>query len=481
MKNKKLIAILAAVLVVVLAGGGYLIYASQKPAAPEHEIADPTVHSDIDKEQAQSGNTKTGLGVYSEFELFNAVPVMAGESISYAQAVDVGGGDYMITANGTALSDYQAYLADLEAKGFAKLADNGESGLGGAVYTAHYQKDGLHLIVTHIAKLNKTTITATEGTEISEHLLYQDAYVAGNQPGAQTKLHLLELETAGNSFVLQLKDGHFLVLDGGQEEELPHLIAYLESLTPEGEKPVIDAWFFSHCHSDHMGTLVGLSKDPDYVDRICVESVYFDFPGSDQIEKAGGYDNISRLVLYMKTVQTYLKNAEGQPPKVYHPHLGDRYYFSDFTIDIVYTMELLEPEKWDTWNASSTVMLLTIEGQRILLAADSDWCSQVIYTSMYDKDFFDLDIYQAPHHGINVYKQISNRLGTIKTIIYPTSQAGTTFSEGNFLSRKVQNAHLISLAQEALHWGNGTVILTFPYTVGSAETLPQQFRLDEEK
>lgn len=462
MKSRNsIVMIMVVLLVVLLAGTGITLYLASL-SKPSNETAE-----------------KTGMGKYSEYDLFLDVPVMAREDIVYTEAQDVGGGDYMITAGNTALSDYKDYLSVLEEEGFEKVVDNGENGIEGFVYTAHYKKKDLLVVVSHIVNLEKTTITANENALLSEHLFYDEAYVQENQPNAKTSFHLLEMEEVGNSFLLQLKNGHFILYDGGKPSELPYLLEYMEALVPAGQKPVIEVWFISHAHSDHMGILKAFADDKSYAERVYIESVYYDEPSTEMVEIAGIFDTVNKELIYCKTAEQYLKSSDGSHPEVYHPRLGERYYFNDFTVDIIYTLELLPAEDWDTWNSTSTVMMFTIEGQKMMLTGDSDWCTQVVYTDMYDKEYFDLDVYQVPHHGINVYKQLTNRLGTIRTAIYPTRALGTVSGEGSVIGRKTQNEHLISVALEALSWADGTKILTFPYEIGSAQTLPQKFVTEE--
>ena len=98
---------------------------------------------------------------------------------------------------------------------------------------------------------------------------------------------------------------------------------------------------------------------------------------------------------------------------------------------------------------------------------------------MYDKEYFNLTVYQVPHHGINVYRQMTNRLGTIQTAVYPSKGVSGDAGEASFTGRKPQNTHLMSLALESFGFGDGTKILTFPYEVGTAETLQQKFVVEE--
>lgn len=462
MKSKKRVYMLIGILLIALLVGMGLISSLR-----------------MRKEQTEENESSNDLGQYSESDLFQAVPVMRRGDISYTKATDVGGGDFMITAIDTTLSDYQEYLLILEENGFQKLVDNGENGIEGFVYTSHYQKKGLLVIVSHIVNLKKTEITATDNTSLSEHLTYDDSYVAENRAEARTSFHLLEMKEVGNSFVFQLKNGHFILMDGGKEGEITYLLDYLEELAPENEKPVVEAWFISHAHLDHMGVFKAFAGNSDYAERIFVENVFFDLPSDEAVEIAGTYDSVNEILIYCKAVPQYLKQSDGSATNLYHPRLGERYYFNDLTIDMIYTMELLPPEEWDTWNATSTVMMLMIEEQKVMLTADTDWCSQLVYTEMYDKEYFDLDVYQVPHHGINVYKQIIHRLGNIKTAFWPTRAVGTVNSEGTFIGRKTQNEYMVSVVEEAISWENGTKVLTFPYVKGSAVTLPQKFGTEE--
>lgn len=107
----------------------------------------------------------------------------------------------------------------------------------------------------HMVKTNLTYIVAEENVALSERLIYKKEYADNLIPGAQTTLHMVELHQSGNSFVLQLKNGHFILCDGGYTEDLAFLLEYLESLVPEGEKPVIEAWMITHLHVDHAALL----------------------------------------------------------------------------------------------------------------------------------------------------------------------------------------------------------------------------------
>ena len=465
MNNKRnVIVLISLLLAVLIIGAGIPLY----------------IVNNNKKEQAEkvAEEKNRGLGKYSEFEIFQNVPVMTRKDVIYTEAAEVGGGDYLITAENTLLEDYQYYLSVLEKDGFKKLLDNGEQGIEGYVYTTHYQKDNLLVIVSHLVNLQKTTITATENTVLSERL-YQNENVATYSADAKTKLHILELESAGMGFAFQLKNGHFVLYDGGVKGELPYLLDYLESLVPAGEKPIIDAWFISHAHIDHMGILASFANNKKYVERVGIESIYFTEPSKEAEKLNGNVDGVTSNLVFCRTATEVLKNSKGERPEMYRMRTGERYYFDDLTADIIYTPELLDEKEWDTWNSSSVVMTFTVEGQKVLLTGDSDWCSQLVYTEMYSKEYFDIAVYQVPHHGINVYRQLTNRLGKIQTAVYPSRGVSGDAGEASFTGRKPQNEHLMSLALESFGYGSGTKVLTFPYQVGTVETLQDKFVTEE--
>ena len=228
----------------------------------------------------------------------------------------------------------------------------------------------------------------------------------GVSPDAKTKVHMLELSDNGNSFVIQLKNGHFVVEDGGTEPDAPYLIDYLESLTPEGEKPVIEAWFMTHAHSDHYGALKKIMLTPELANRIYVEGVYFVDPSASVKEFfTSSEGSVSQAAWYvMNSVNTF-KKQDGSYSEFYRPSLGQKYYFADITIDISFTMDQITMDAYYSTDFNDTSMWLmhNIEGQRFLHAGDAGTTSTKMAMGFYDKEYFELDMFSVLHHGINVY------------------------------------------------------------------------------
>lgn len=456
-KRTPVLVALIALIVVLLVGVGFVLFLSMK----DNETDNP--------------DTKVSDGTFAEFtdvEVFQNVPALIAEGTRISEAVDYGGDTYIIDVNGTDMNNYKEYLKDLEKAGFTKHSDNGEEGMDGYVYTASYTKDNLVVTVSFIEKADKTYIAACPDLPLSDHLIYDASYVADNDADAKTKVHMIELNDNGNSFVIQLKNGHFIVEDGGTANDAPYLLDYLESLVPEGEIPVIEAWFLNHAHSDHYGAFREIASDTKYSSRIYVEGVYYTEPSkalmeyltNDSMEKSNNY-----IVLSTKA----LKSQSGEAPKLYRPQIGQKYYFSDLVIDVSLTQDQIPIEAFHSIDLNDTSMWLMhkIEGQKFLVGGDSGVTGTNTLMMLYDKDYLDVEVMAVLHHGINVFNYFTDYC-TVDTYLYTVWRTGSLWEPGSTYGRDEENAYMQSTALENLSHGGGTVVLTFPYTVGTSEKMP---------
>lgn len=405
---------------------------------------------------------------WSKYEVFANVPALITEHTRISEARDAGGENYIIEVSSTEEADYKNYLELLETQGFTKYVDNGESGLDNRVYTATYTKDALVLTVNYIRSINKVYISAAENQPLSENLFYKEEYVSNNIAGKKTTLSMMEMYDFGNSFVIQLKNGHFIVCDGGHPQDMIYLIEYLEKLAPQGQKPVVEAWFVSHAHMDHIGCFLEVSKHLEYLKRLSVEGFYFSQPNEEVCRLNGDTANVQSFMMAAKV----FKDTDGNATKIYRTNTGQRYYFNDISIDIVFGQEIFQVEKSyaKVFNDTSTWMMLHIDGQKVLMPGDADALTQATVVNIYSKEYLSVDILQAFHHGYNVYNLVSDKFD-FKTVIYPfftteNDKWRTEIKEGNQLVREN--------AEEYFSHEDGTKVLTFPYEIGSVQTEPAQ-------
>lgn len=464
MKNKKMtIGIIVALLIVLLTGVFLVVFMNmttgQKSTGEQEKVKDITMFS-----------------AYTEVEQFQKVPAMAPTHAKVGIAENRGGGSFVIDVDGTTVDDYKAYLITLEQAGFKKHSDNGEDGLEGYAYTASYTKEELVVTVSHAVKMEKTYIAANSKLALSDHLIYNEAYAQNTIPGAKTKVHLVQLHSNGNSFVIQLKNGHFIVHDGGKKIDAPYLVDYLEKLAPEGEKPVIEAWFISHAHDDHNGAPREIATNTAYANRILVEGIYFTEPDSKIVME----NNLTDVVWMTTMMNTAFKNTKGEIPKIYRPQFGQRYYFCDITIDVVMTPEQIPSGTYwhGDFNETSIWLMHQIEGQRFLIPGDGSHVNMEFCMKAFDKEYFDVEVFAVAHHGINVYDYFVE-FCVADTLLYTMYRTESLYDAPSFHAHVEENIRMKELAKESLSHGEGTVVLTFPYTVGSYETIaPWDWRYD---
>lgn len=372
--------------------------------------------------------------------------------------------------------DYHICIEELEKDGFVKYVDNGEYGLNGNVFTTTLVKDNLSVTVIHQVKTRLTYIVYEAVEALSERLFYNENYVAENIAGARTTLHMRETYRPCSSYVLQLKNQHFVLCDGGYLEEASDLIAYLECLVPEGTKPVVEGWFITHPHHDHMEMFQTIADEPALAERIYVEGIYMDIYDDAFAEKM----NITSMFDAMRGATAVLKTTNGEETKIYRPHAGQRYYFSDISVDVLQTMVQMPREKWTGWrknlNEMSAWYMFNIEGQKYLNAGDADLGAMREIMQTYDQEYFDMDVMVVQHHGINVHKEFTDYI-KVKTLLYPYWGIDGVFAEGqdwpgSWQASVYRNEYLHSTVEECLSFGDGTKVLTFPYKVGEAVSLP---------
>ena len=426
-----------------------------------------------------SGEEVETFAKYADEAIFKQIPLLETEDAQIGEAYQFGENSHTIHVSGTTKEDYQNYLQKLEENGFQKFADNGEEGMEGYVYNTSYTKDELTLSVYYIRRFDTTYITVGNKGTFSERLIYKDSYADGALAGAKTSVHLFELSDNGNCFIIQLKNGHFIVEDGGNEQDAPYLIDYLESLTPGEEKPVVEAWFMTHAHGDHCGALKKIISDPTLTPRIYVEGFYFVDPSRQLQEMVFEDVTLSSAIWFVMNASKSFKQEDGSSCQFYRPTLGERYYFGDISIDIVLTMDQIMDDAYyeADFNDTSTWLMHNIEGQKFLHAGDAAETTTQMAMDFYEEDYFDLDVFAVLHHGINVYDYFTDYC-TLKTILYTTRNLGSLYT-ATFAERPEENAYLKKSAKEVLSHGNGTVVLTFPYEIGTSQTMePCDWRYD---
>ncbi len=289
----------------------------------------------------------------------------------------------VISLKDVAAADAESYMAALEAMGYAKESthsfgtDNvfvlytmGEA----AIYLSFYPGAGELRLV---------------GERNSAYLTFKDQ--AGDER-TTSLLTQIDLEDFGCSYVIRLRDGRFIIFDGGCEFEpdADKLLAVLKEQSPD-EKPMIAGWILTHAHVDHYRCFLVFWEK--YREEVEIQYFLYNFPGNEEVDFAKNIPDLAGEIPYLERMERYI--AESGVP-VIRPHTGQIYQFGNARLETICCLD-------DTCcypcegNNLSVVFKMFIEGQSILWCADN-YMEDSRLAQRYGK-YLKSDMLQIAHHG----------------------------------------------------------------------------------
>jgi beta-lactamase superfamily II metal-dependent hydrolase len=302
----------------------------------------------------------------------------------------------------TTFSDYTDFVDKLKSSGFAIHADNGDDGFNKECYASTLYNQYWTINVSFFPKTKETFVTIEEFTALSPLQLG----TAKTAYSDITSIHLLPLNAFGDSIVFRLSNGHFVIIDGAQEHNSQLTVEYLENLTPEGEIPVVDAWFFSHAHPDHTYCAWGIGKDESLVNRIRVEGFYFTWPNDEGARKENSYDKLKVQISNVNSVIPNFRTTKGEIPNVYKLHAGMRFFIEEIEVRILLTQDQIMPAEYSNgFNDSSTSMMFIVRNKNtessflFMGDASSAVCNKLMYK--YSAETLHCTFFKTLHHGNN--------------------------------------------------------------------------------
>ena len=359
----------------------------------------------------------------------------------------VGDGNYLTWYKEPTRESYTLLLDEMKKAGYQVYSD-GVLNAGDVYYTLlTYQEFVYHVVYCFTDE--SLMVTASKSRPLSPHLLKENTSTQSQAiPGKETVLTMLKWqESGGDNYIIQLKNGNFILFDGGAHHMYAQALEFMETNTPAGQIPVVEAWFITHGHYDHVGWTRGYLYPPEkngYVfgegdlnDRVRVEGIYLNMPDEYIIDntiydwRSDGYRNKTESIWAYRVQQAAEKmlTADGQQTPVYRPQTGQTFYFKDLTVEVPYTQEHITFANYQMdLNAASTWYLIRAEGKTFLDAGDTENVNLEQAKRMYTADYeiYRPNIMSAFHHGHNIY---SHLIDTYRApIIFYTSKTMFTWA-----------------------------------------------------
>lgn len=328
------------------------------------------------------GKTSDLCDTYTgELECVACAPDMDGLTM----ITDAGNRAYLLLKQNAGPSDFDTYAEKLIACGYTLYTENSMPGVRCATYVGNatvvnltYGENDRSLRAV-VDQLDETALPTVERE------VYKPVCKSSITQLAPSKVNMM-------TYIIKQDNGEFLVIDAGGNGAEKHIYESLLRLN-DGKDVVVSSWIFTHFHCDHIGGFIELCDRPEYLEHITVKSVILNFPQQQVLDTASAFDhkNLSRWPGIMKNCGA----------KVYLARTGQKYYFGNVELEMLFTYEDLMPffVQFDRTNPTSHIFSMKVDGQRFIMTGDACGEATRLVAMRYGKSLKS-DFVQFPHHGM---------------------------------------------------------------------------------
>ena len=421
-------------------------------------------------------------------QMLNTLPQY--ENAEFGSVYYCGGKAEMLIMTDTDLTEYQAYAAKLEAEGWEKyttnsISDNQFDTYNNDKYTinmGYYEyEDTARIIIEPLAKpvgLKEENVY-TKVTTPQITMLGVEYNKKSNG----------EAVSNGQSMIVRLADGRFIIIDGGFNDNagaksgdllVKELNEQSRDYLKAGEKITIAAWIITHAHGDHFGMII---EQYAKFKSMNVEMFMVNFLSESERMAAiassiyGKNWDATEGSGWTKLIAA----ADAIGADVQYAHVGQVFYMADVKLDILYNIESYAPNICNALNTSSMTIKFTFDsGDTFLMTGDTTGNGMEIAAKTF-KDYIKCDMLQVAHHGGTTWGNDSGMIYAYK-MVAPTVLLWPR-GMNNFDSAQAKNYNkvLFSPAEGGQNenfkelFVSGAegekVIVPIPYTVGTAQVI----------
>jgi len=374
-----------------------------------------------------------------------------------------GGGCYVWSVADVGEAEYDNIYRTINHSGLTFVESHN---FGTARFTV-FKSGGDALFLSHYPSVNE--LRAVYEPDCPYLALANERYDEKVQP----LITQIDLEDFGNSYVVRLCDGRFVIFDGGWEFE-PDADKLYKVLCEQsdGSVPTIAAWFMTHAHIDHYRCYLVFNEK--YGDKVKIERFLYNFPDPD-------INDAERLPLLLSQDEYIhigrLNDAvKATGAAFFRPHSGQVYRFGGAVFEVLSTPDDVFRTPMRDCNTASLVIKMTIAGQTTLFSADAYYRGEKLGERY--GTFLKSDILQLPHHGFGGGDEETYRLIDPQTVLVPVHE------REQFATMNIYYPHNPPLiydlhVEDYFTGGRGNVTLRLPYTPrpNGRELLFEQIRL----
>ncbi len=199
----------------------------------------------------------------------------------------------------------------------------------------------------------------------------------------------------GMGYVIQLKDGSFIVYDGSYANQATKILGTIRKMHTGEGTPIIRAWVLTHSHNDHYPAFEMIANKNSYRKQITVEHVIVS-PLND-----ANFSLNAEEEFYLST--KLYDDAALFGAKVVFAHTGMNFTFCNLNMEILHTPESTYKYSNDkgNFNSTSIVSRLYDEDYSALFTGDvSNWGVDFMMNAYGNGDYLRSDVCQMSHHGV---------------------------------------------------------------------------------